>query len=222
MLKHSKFKASRTVQTRNNKLDRNESKQEASEQDCDGLSPSAGKLPTGTLRSNSFLERAMHQWGNAVLRLALNQMRNPADAEDVFQDVFLRLLKDRTLFTDGEHLKAWLLRVTINRCHDLQRSGQRRRHEPLDEQHAFLEAPELFASDIWEIVGELPADLRTVVHLFYVEGYSTDEIARITECAPPTVRSRLYRARGLLRSSLENTHTTESSCGNFIQKEGII
>ncbi len=83
------------------------------------------------LRPDAFLEDAMHRWGDTVLRLALSQLRDASDAEDVFQDVFVRLLKDRTAFNDDEHLKAWLLRVTINRCRDIGRSGWKRRNEPL-------------------------------------------------------------------------------------------
>lgn len=68
------------------------------------------------------MERAMRTWGSTVYRLALNQTQSPHDAEDICQDVFLRLLKDATAFKDDEHLKAWLLCVAINRCRDLHRS----------------------------------------------------------------------------------------------------
>lgn len=154
------------------------------------------------LRSDDDLASAMRQFGDAVYRVALAQTGSPADAEDVYQDVFLRLLKDSTDFTDGEHMKAWLLRVAINRCHDLQRSGWRRRTGPLERDHASLEAPASFRSDIWDVVGNLPEDLRAVVHLFYVEGYATDEIARIVQCKPSTVRTRLFRAREQLRDDV--------------------
>lgn len=166
-----------------------------------GADPEA-EAPSDGLRSNAFLEEAMRRWGSTVLRLALSQLRSPADAEDVFQDVFLRLLKDRTAFRDDEHLKAWLLRVTVNRCHDLQRSGKRRPCEPLEGHDASIEAPDLFESDVWELVGQLPDDLRAVVHLHYVEGYATKEIARIVDCPPATVRTRLHRAREALKKAL--------------------
>lgn len=156
------------------------------------------------LRTAAFLEAAMDRWGDAVLRLALGQLRSMADAEDVYQDVFLRLLRDRTAFASDDHLKAWLLRVTVNRCRDLMRAGWRSRTDPLSDEHTALSAPPsgLMESDVWEAVGELPADLRTVVHLFYVEGYATGEIARIVDAPAPTVRTRLHRARALLREAL--------------------
>ena len=159
--------------------------------------------PGAPLRTNEFLEDAMRRWGDTVLRLALNQMGNPADAEDVFQDVFIRLLKTPTHFNDDEHLKAWLLRVTINRCHDVRKSGWKQRNEPLGDRDATFDAPNLLESDVWEAVSQLPDDLRIAVHLHYVEGYTTDEIARIVECQPATARTRLHRARAALKTILE-------------------
>ena len=75
------------------------------------------------LREDAFLEDAMERYGDAVYRLALCRLGSRADAEDVYQDVFLRLLRDTTAFRDGEHLKAWLLRVTLHCCVDLRRSA---------------------------------------------------------------------------------------------------
>lgn len=154
------------------------------------------------LRSNEFLQQAMDRWGDSVYCVALSQTGSPADADDVYQDVFLRLLRDTTAFASDDHLKAWLLRVTVNRCHDLERLAWNRRTGPLKPEHAAIEAPDAFRSDIWEVVGALPHDRRIVVHLFYVEGYSTDEIARILQCKPATVRTRLHRAREQLRHRL--------------------
>ena len=124
------------------------------------------------------MERAMRTWGSTVYRLALNQTQSPHDAEDICQDVFLRLLKDATAFKDDEHLKAWLLCVAINRCRDL--------HD----------------SELGRALGRLPDKMRLIVHLHYYEGFSTEEIARLVHCAPATVRSRLSRARTQLGKML--------------------
>lgn len=128
---------------------------------------------TRTPRSATFMEQAMSDHGSAVYRLALNQTRSPQDAEDVAQDVFLRLLNDRTNFVDGEHLKAWLLRVTVNRCHELRRSAWKRR-EPTaahadwrDSARSLADAdpttdPEshtianLVRSPVWQAMNQLP------------------------------------------------------------------
>ncbi|WP_417134569.1 RNA polymerase sigma factor [Rubneribacter badeniensis] len=165
------------------------------------------------------LARAMRDWGDAVYRLALGQTRSRADAEDVYQDVFLRLYNRTDPFSSGEHQKAWLLRVTVNRCHDLARSSWKRRTVELDpERDAPLAnadgAPDasgaLDGEDaaVWEAVGELPENLRAAVHLHYVEGYSTDEIARILNSQPATVRTWLHRARTRMRELLSTASTS--------------
>ncbi|EQI07249.1 UNVERIFIED_ORG: RNA polymerase sigma factor, sigma-70 family protein [Clostridioides difficile F501] len=156
-----------------------------------------------TLRQDDFMERAMRIWGSTVYRLALNQTQSPHDADDVCQDVFLRLLKDATVFKDDEHLKAWLLCVTINCCRDLHRSAWKRRAELTDTiPDATDEDPcgdsavrALRDSDLGRALGRLPGKMRLIVHLYYYEGYSTEEIARLVHCAPATVRTRLRRAR---------------------------
>ncbi|WP_232050932.1 RNA polymerase sigma factor [Arabiibacter massiliensis] len=160
-------------------------------------------------RPEAFLEHAMAQWGPTVYRLALNQTRSPQDADDVAQDVFLRLHKDRTAFQDDEHLKAWLIRTTINRCNELRRSAWARRVVPTED--AGLEramtctppAARLMESDVWDAVGRLPDGMRLIVHLHYFEGYPLDEVARMTRCNPATVRTRLHRARKRLKLDLE-------------------
>ena len=166
--------------------------------------PAAARDSPKPLRSDAFLLEAMDAWGDVVYRVALAQTGSPSDADDVFQDVFMRLLENDTAFESDEHLKAWLLRVTVNRCRDLARLTWNRRTEGFTREHADIPAPDAFDADIWEVVGALPPDLRIPVHLFYVEGYATEEIARITGCRPSTVRPRLHRARQQLRSMLED------------------
>ena len=155
------------------------------------------------LREDAFLEDAMERYGDAVYRLALCRLGSRADAEDVYQDVFLRLLRDTTAFRDGEHLKAWLLRVTLHCCVDLRRSAWWKRTAPLE---AAADAAAPLSEEkgaLWQAVEALPADLRTAVWLHYVEGYGTDEIADIVNCRPATVRTRLHRARKKLQTELE-------------------
>ena len=114
-------------------------------------------------------------------------------------------LCDTTAFRDDEHLKAWLLRVTVNCCNDLRRSAWFRHTAPLEA------APDAAApltdshDELWQAVHALPDDLRVVVWLHYVEGYGTDEIAPLVGCRPATVRTRLHRARKKLRLELEGT-----------------
>lgn len=83
-------------------------------------------------RDDAFLLDAMRRWGPSVYRLAAVRAGSRHDADDVYQDVFMRLATDHTEFADEERLKAWLLRVTINRCHELDRLVWRRRVAPMD------------------------------------------------------------------------------------------
>ena len=153
----------------------------------------------------AFLRQAMADWGDAVYRLALSHTRSRADAEDVYQDVFLQLLDSGTAFESPEHLKAWLLRVTVNRCRDLARSGWKRRTVALDPEWDAPGAPARDDEDaaVWDAVGQLPEQQRTAVHLHYVEGYSTEEIASALDCRPATARTWLFRARARIRELLE-------------------
>ena len=111
------------------------------------------------LRSDAFLQQAMDTCGDAVYRLALCRLNSRADAEDVYQEVFLRLLRDDTDFRDTEHLKAWLLRVTLSRCADLRRSAWFKRTA------VWLHYVEGYhTEEIAEMVGCRPATVRTRLH----------------------------------------------------------
>lgn len=158
------------------------------------------------LRSDVFLQQAMDTCGDAVYRLALCRLNSRADAEDVYQEVFLRLLRDDTDFRDEEHLKAWLLRVTLSRCADLRRSAWFKRTAPM-EAAADAAAPEPDdQSELWQAIAALPDDQRTAVWLHYVEGYRTEEIAQMVGCSAVTIRTRLHRARKQLRSEMEGSY----------------
>ena len=165
-------------------------------------------------RTEKFMRHAMAAHGNSVYLVALAQTRSEADAQDVAQDVFCRLLTDGTAFTSDEHLRAWLLRVTVNRCHEFHRSPWSRRMESADDAGRELPAPdapaedaalaELRADPVWQALRALPEKLRVVALLHYVEQYSTEEIARIVGSPPATVRTRLHRARKQMRETLES------------------
>lgn len=147
-------------------------------------------------------EQILDRYGNTVLRAAYAMVKNRADAEDIAQDVFVSLMQAKPVFESAEHQKAWLLRVTANRCKSFFRSGWQRKTQALDEEFpaASFTAPE---TNVVEAVNRLPAKYRKVVYLFYVEGYATAEIARILQLPLNTVLSQLARARKLLASALE-------------------
>lgn len=152
--------------------------------------------------TEQFLCNAMETHGDTVYRLALCRMQNTADAEDVYQDVFLRLLDQRAENWDGEHTKAWLIRTTLNRCADLHRFRLRRPVLALEDIPELARPADDSAAGLWDAVARLPEKLRTAVHLHYAEGYSTEEIAALLGVPAATVRTRLHRARRQLKDLL--------------------
>lgn len=153
------------------------------------------------VRSQEDYTAVVEQFSNLVYRIAYQNLMNVADAEDVVQDVFLRLLKHRDKsFADSEHLKAWLIRVTVNRCRDYSRFALRRRETELNEE---LAANEEEQNPLLEEIAKLKRDERTVLYLHYYEGYSTREIAEILGKSVNTVGSRLTRAREKLKMELK-------------------
>ncbi|MEG0777151.1 MAG: sigma-70 family RNA polymerase sigma factor [Raoultibacter sp.] len=151
----------------------------------------------------SDIEYAIDACGDAVLRLATCRLRNKADAEDVFQTVFLKLFQRNAEFSSTEHLKAWLLRVTLNCCTDLHRSSWVQTRAPLNEvRDAKEEVPDQSPPFLQEALDRLPEKQRVAIHLFYFEGYSTEETARLMHENPATTRSHLCRARKTLKITL--------------------
>lgn len=146
------------------------------------------------------IEDVFDRYCNTVYRLAYARVGNKYDAEDVLQTVFLKLHKANVNFSDTEHLKAWLLRVTINCSKNLLASGFFKFTEPLSDA---ITAPEHEVSDVYLAVAKLPLKYRTAVHLHYFEGYSVKEIAQITKSNEATVKTRLKRARQQLELALK-------------------
>ena len=145
------------------------------------------------------LEELVEQHAHTLFRTALAIVGDVQEAEDAVQDTFLRYLEKRPEFQDENHEKAWLLKVTANRCKSILR--QYKRH-PTVELLDVYPAPDSDSRELVEAVLALPANQRAAVHLFYYEGYSTDEIAAILGQRPGTVRSHLSRAREALRKYL--------------------
>ena len=153
------------------------------------------------------LRTAMAEYGDTVYRLALCRTQSIPDAEDVYQDVFLALLRQQAEGWEAGRMKAWLIRTTLNRCTDLHRFRQRRPVLPLDE--ALTCPVDEAAAELWEAVGVLPEKLRTAVHLYYAEGYQAEEIAAMLGVPAATIRTRLRRAREKLKSVLGGMEDAE-------------
>ena len=136
---------------------------------------------------------------NMVYRLALSYLKSRADAEDVTQQVFLRLLEYQGKISPGKE-RSWLAAVTANLCRDTLRSAARRRTEPLGEELVFQDEDQ---SGVFRAVMELGEQERAAVYLYYYEGYDTREIAQILKISRTAVTTRLSRARRHLREKLE-------------------
>ncbi len=146
------------------------------------------------------LRRMVETYSPMLLRAALTRVKTPADAEDAVQDVFLRLLDKRPRFRDGEHEKAWLLRATLNRASDIRR--RRRDGVPLEEAFSAA-AQEPDYGPLLSAVRALPEAYSAVIHLYYYEGYSIKEIAKLLALPAPNVGTRLSRGRERLRKLLK-------------------
>ena len=146
--------------------------------------------------------RAVKQHQNMVYRMALHYFGNPYDAEDVMQEVFLRLYRQEKPFDGEEHLRRWLMRVTVNLCKDSLKSPWRKRRVDLNvlAVEPVFDRPE--QRDLYREVMALPEKYRTVLDLYYYEELSTREIAELLKLRQTTVTTRLARARNALKDRL--------------------
>ncbi|HIX31990.1 MAG TPA: sigma-70 family RNA polymerase sigma factor [Firmicutes bacterium] len=145
-----------------------------------------------------------------MYRVAYHALKNRADAEDVMQTALLRLLECKTDFESDEHIRRWLIRVTVNEARKVLRTPWRKRVLPLEEARdaPVFDAPE--ERELFSAVMALPRSYRMAVYLFYYENLSTEEIAAAMSAKPVTVRSWLMRARRKLRQQLTEEPETAS------------
>lgn len=142
-------------------------------------------------------------YGDMVFRLAYSYLKNRADAEDVMQEVLLKLYVEPREFESADHEKHWLLRVAANECKKLLRSPWRRRTDPLDEAAEAAAFDRPAQSELFRQVMALPPKYRAAVYLHYYEGYSVKEIGELLGAKASTVQTWLMRARGQLKTKLK-------------------
>ena len=143
-------------------------------------------------------EAVFRRYADMIYRVALHNLDDPADADDILQEVCLILLTKK-IPEDEEHLKSWLIRVTINKCRDLSRSFWRRNRKSIDD-YEDLEAekpPEIMAE-----LQSLSESYRNIIYLYYYEEYTVSEIAQLLRMNVNTVKSGLRRARDQLKKLL--------------------
>ena len=136
------------------------------------------------------------KYKNTVYSVIFNYVQNTEDTADLLQDVFIKLFSVEEEFQSEEHLKAWLIRVAINRCKNHLRSIKTRKIVPLEEDIPFFDKNE--DNDLLRIVLTLPEKYRIPIHLFYYESYSIKEIGDILGIPESTVKIHLKRGRDKL------------------------
>ena len=145
----------------------------------------------------------MNMYKNNVYAAAFSICKNASDAEDVVQDTFLQYYMTHINFDNEQHIRAWLLRVAINKAKNIQSSFWHRNGMPLDDfiETLSFETPE--TKGLFEEVMKLPEKYRVVVHLFYYEDYSIKEIAKILRTTESNIKVRLSRGRVKLKDALK-------------------
>jgi len=134
-------------------------------------------------------------------------MKNGTDAEDMVQNTFIRLMGDKTVFQNAEHEKAWLIRTASNLCRDHLKNWWRRKTVGIDDAADVAVEQAFDADSHLEKVLALPPKYKTAVYLYYYEGYSTVEIAKILKKNESTIRGYLHQGRKLLKMEMEGDLT---------------
>ncbi len=146
------------------------------------------------------INEIIEKYSDMVYRIALTRCGCIENAEDVFQEVFLKLNQKNPKFENEEHEKAWLIRVTINLTKNVNNSSWNKKVVTLDENMSFETKDQ---SEVFSAVCELPQNYRTVIYLFYYEGYKVNEISKLMDKNEGTIKTWLYRARETLKTNLK-------------------
>ena len=146
------------------------------------------------------MERVIDQYSDMVYRIALTRTGTKENAEDIYQEVFLKYSQKSPKFESFTHEKAWLIRVTINLTKNFNNSSWNKKVVNLDENLVF-ETPE--QTGVYEVVCRLPQNYKTVIYLMYYEGYKINEIAKIMKKKEGTIKTWAFRARQILKEELK-------------------
>ncbi len=152
---------------------------------------------------NISIQEVVEKYSDMIFRISYQNCFNKSDSEDIVQEVFIKLLHNISKIDTEEHLRAWLIRVTINQSKDYNKSSWYKKVEAIDEN----QAKSYFVEDDIEIIHEiskLKPKYRNVIYLYYYEGYKLNEIADILKMSINTVSSNLTRARKQLKNILED------------------
>ncbi|MHB1485757.1 MAG: RNA polymerase sigma factor [Saccharofermentanales bacterium] len=151
--------------------------------------------------NNDRVSEAVEKYGDMIRRICFLNLKNKADVEDIFQEVFLKLLLHTEPFENEEHERGWLCRVTFNQCKDLHKSFWRRKVESIEDMDIPYECPEQ-SEEILAVLS-LPHDWKQIIYLHYYEEMTIPEIAALLKKNKNTVYTNLRRAKASLKANLE-------------------
>ena len=158
------------------------------------------------MQNEEYIKEIIEKYSDMVYRIALTRCGTIENAEDVFQEVFIKFSQKMPEFQNEEHEKAWFIRVTINLTKNINNSSWNRKVIQLDENIMFENEEE---NDVFSIVCELPQNYRTVIYLLYYEGYKVKEISNLMKTKEGTVKTWLFRAREILKEKIEGGFENE-------------
>lgn len=160
--------------------------------------------------TQEYIGELVDKYGNTVLRLAYTYLKSMADAEDVVQDVFLKIIDKKPIFNDETHEKSWIIRTAVNICKNKLNMFWNRNKCSIDDIAEIADFDRYSTdSDVLKGVMSLGDKYRIAVYMYYYEGYSTTEIASLTGKSDTTVRSLIHRARGKLKEILKEDYDFE-------------
>lgn len=154
------------------------------------------------MQSEAQINHALEEYADMVKRVCFYHLKNQADTEDVFQNVFLKYMLHEEPFNSREHEKSWLLRVAINACKDYLKSFFRRSVVSLEVLNEIEVEERESHREVLEAVLSLPVKYKDAIYLHYYEGYSAAEIGKIIGKKENTVYSLLSRGREMLKEKL--------------------
>lgn len=160
--------------------------------------------------TKDYISDLLDKYSDMVLRIAYTYLKNRADAEDIVQDVFLRIIDKKPSFNDESHEKSWLIRATINMCKNKVNMFWNKNKCLIDDVQEFAVSDKYNTdTSVFQAVMALGEKYRVVVYMYYYEGYSTPEIADVIGKNETTIRSLLHRARNKLKDMLKEDYDFE-------------
>lgn len=157
-----------------------------------------------TFVQNESIETIIQRYKGTIYSVALSYTKNRDDADDIFQEVFLIYFRTKPEFNDEEHRKAWLIRTTINCAKRVVDSTYRKRTVPLDEmEEGSFQFETKEENAVYVALQALPEKYRIVLHLFYFEDLSIDQISRTLNLKVSTVKVQLMRGREMMKEKLK-------------------